>query len=240
MAPPLPSRRPRPARSPLLAVTLCLVLLAEGIIWIVDVAAGVDVHPSVYPGTALAVIAAGLLVGAWYGRSRWLIFFGVVASLLTMLATVLGPGPYGDRRYTPQTAEAVSDRYEHGTGRLELHLEQVSDIANLHGRTIDIESGVGQVIVYVPDSIDATINAEVTSAGDINGIDHVDDAGGGSAEGQATPIDDADPDVTLDISLRLGQIKIETVTCPDKPTDPTPGLPDSATEGANRVPAACN
>jgi phage shock protein PspC (stress-responsive transcriptional regulator) len=240
--PPLPPPRPRPPRSPLLPVTLCLVLLAEGVVWLVDEAADVDVHPSVYPGVAMAIIAAALLVGTWYGRSRWLIFFGVVASLTTMVATVLGPGPYGERIYTPQTAAQVSDRYEHGTGRLDLHLEQVSDIASLHGRTIDIESGIGQVTVYVPDSIDVTIDAKVTSAGDIEGIADIEDTGGGSVEARTTPVDDTDPDLTLNIRLRIGQIKIETVTCPDPAVDTRPRLPDNDidAQGAIRVPAACN
>jgi hypothetical protein len=219
-------------------VTLCLLLLAESAIWIADEAGGLDVHPSLYPGVALGIIAAALIVGTWYGRSRWLILFGVVASLLTMAATVLGPGPYGERTYAPQTAAEVADRYELGVGHLSLHLEEVADVANLSGRTIEVESGVGQITVYIPSSIDATIDAEVTSAGDISGIVEVEDSGGGSAEGRSTPVDDADPDLTLDISLRLGQIKIET--CPAAADPGSPGTPVTIDQGGFRVPAACH
>ena len=66
---PPPPRRPR---SRLLPITLCLILLAEGLIWIIDETDSADVAPSVYPGTALGIIAAALIVGAWYGRARLL------------------------------------------------------------------------------------------------------------------------------------------------------------------------
>ncbi len=237
--PPPPPRPPRRPISPLVPVTLCLVLLAEAVIWVLDVGFDVDVLPSVYPGTALGIIAVGLIVGAWYGRARLLILFGVIAGLATLASTILGPGPYGEQTFAPRTAAEVADRYEHGVGQLTLHLEDVADIRELDGRAIEIESRVGQVTIYVPGSIDATIDAEVTGGGDITGVPSVDNDGGGSAVASFTPTDDADPDVTLDVRLKLGQIKFIDVLCPDEGRATSPSRPDTE-QGARYVPAACN
>ena len=49
-----PSGASAPPRSRLLPITLCVILLAEGAVWLVDNAADVDVHPSVYPGARWA------------------------------------------------------------------------------------------------------------------------------------------------------------------------------------------
>lgn len=225
--PPPPPRRPR---SRLLAITLCIVLLAEGAIWLVDNAGDVDVHPSVYPGTALGIVAAALLVGAWYGRSRLLILVGVLASIATLAASVIGEGPHGERAYTPRSAAAVPDRYHHGAGDLEVHLEEVDDIEALAGRTIEVDANVGQVTVYVPGSVDATIFAEVTGGGDVDGLPHVEESGHGQVEATQTPVDDADPDITIDVSLRFGQIDIRQVPC----------AASSDSRGVIDVPAACN
>jgi phage shock protein PspC (stress-responsive transcriptional regulator) len=234
---PPPPRRPR---SRLLPITLCLILVAEGLIWILDQTDTADVAPSVYPGTALGIIAAALIVGAWYGRSRLLILFGVIASVLTMAASFIGPGPFGSHVYTPRTAAAVEDRYELGAGELEIHLENVADIEALDGRSIDIDANVGQVRVYVPSSIDATVHAEVTTGGDIQGIPDVDEKGGGRAEATTIPIDDADPNLEIDVELALGQIDIRYVPCVvGGPTDPTPQR-NNDPNGDSNVAAACN
>ncbi|MGH3505937.1 MAG: PspC domain-containing protein [Nocardioidaceae bacterium] len=238
---PPPPPAPRRPRSRLLPITLCVILLAEGAIWLVDNAADVDVHPSVYPGAALGIVASALLIGAWYGRSRLLILVGIVASLATVVATVIGPGPHGESVYTPRAAADVKDRYEHGAGVIELHLEEVSDIDALAGRTIEVDANVGQVIILVPTSIDATIDAEVTGGGDIEGLPDVEEFGHGEAKAGVTPVDDEDPDVAIDISLRFGQVKVRYWECRDHPIDvPAPGQQIIEPTGASDVTAACN
>ena len=156
-------------------------------------------------------MASALLIGAWYGRSRLLILVGIVASLATVVATVIGPGRTASV-YTPRAATDVKDRYEHGAGVIELHLEEVSDIDALAGRTIEVDANVGQVIILVPTSIDATIDAEVTGGGDIEGLPDVEEFGHGEAKA-VTPVDDEDPDVAIDISLRFGQVRVRYWEC---------------------------
>jgi phage shock protein PspC (stress-responsive transcriptional regulator) len=236
--PPPPPRRVRPPRSRLFAVTLCVLLLAEGLTWIIDQGMGGDVHPSVYPGVALGITAAALLVGAWFGRSRLLILVGVLASIATLATLVIGPGPHGQRVYDPQTAAAVADRYEHGAGEVILHLEDVADIEDLAGRTIEVDARVGSLRVYVPTSLDVTIDAFV-DAGEIVGVGHVDERGSSDVHATTVPTDDADPDVTLELTLKYGEIDVRHVVCPGDPDQPG-DLTRSDSGGGSDVPAACN
>ena len=131
-----------------------------------------------------------------------LILVGIVRRAATV-ATVIGPGRTA-RVSTRRAAADVKDRYEHGAGVIELHLEEVSDIDALAGRTIEVDANVGQVIILVPTSIDATIDAEVTGGGD---IEETARRRGVRQQGQAkkSSVDDEDPDVAIDL-LRFGQV----------------------------------
>ena len=148
------------------------------------------------------------------------------------------PGPHGE--CPARAATDVKDRYEHGAGVIELHLEEVSDIDALAGRTIEVDANVGQVIILVPTSIDATIDAEVTGGGDIEGLPDVEEFGHGEAKAKSS-VDDEDPDVAIDISLRFGQVKVRYWECRDHPIDvPAPGQQIIEPTGASDVTAACN
>jgi len=241
-----PPRPPRPPRAPrerprLLVMTLAVIAIAVGTIWVLDETVVAVLEPSVYPGTALAIIAAALLVGTRYGRSRFLIVLGIIASLATVATTVVGPGPHGESVYRPAAANEVRSSYEHGVGHLVVHLDDVSDVTRLEGRDIVVDMSVGQLDIIVPTSVDATITANVTG-GEINGPPTTDRRDSGSESATVTPVDDADPNVTIDVDLRFGQINLMRLDCP--------GVTDNAAEtgldltyeptGGTRVPAACN
>ena len=112
-----------------------------------------------------------------------------------------------------RAAADVKDRYEHGAGVIELHLEEVSDIDALAGRTIEVDANVGQVIILVPTSIDATIDAEVTGGGDIEGLPDVEEFGHGEAKAKSS-VDDEDPDVAIDTLRSTGQGQVLGVPGP--------------------------
>lgn len=238
--PPSPPRRPR-ERPRLLGLTLAVIAIAVGVVWVLDETVVGQMQPSVYPVTALGIIAAALLMGTWYGRSRFLILLGLIASAATLVTVVIGPGPYGERIYRPATADAVRSTYQHGAGRIVVHLENVADVRALDGRTLTVDSSVGQVEVIVPSSVDATIHAHVRG-GEIRGATATNRLGDGEEEASITPVDTPAPDVTIDIDLRYGQIDLMRLHCPGDTGNPaTTGL-DRTYEptGGTRVPAACN
>lgn len=240
-----PPRRPRRPKSRLLSVTLATIAISLGSIWILDETVIDDMEPSVYPGTALGIIAIALLVGTWFGRSRFLIVLGLFASVATAAATVAGTGPYGEEIYRPTAAADVRTTYEHGIGRLELRLDEVGDLKRLDGRDVAIDMNIGQVDLIVPTSIDATITAHV-SGGDISGATVIDENDGGSQTTVVNPVDDGDPNIAIDIDLRYGQINLMRLDCPgDIDTATATGIIQvydnpKFTSGGTRVPAACN
>jgi hypothetical protein len=217
--------------------------LALGGIWFADVA-GADIHPSVYPGTVLALTAVALLVGSWFGRAKLLIPLGILSALFTAGLTVIGPGPYGERIYEPTSAAAVHSHYEHGAGRIVVNLDDVKDIDALDGRSIDIESRVGLVQVVIPTSLDAAVTAHV-EGGDIEGPAVVTDTHHGEGHAVMAPRNDGRPVVTIDVELKFGKIEILRYDCPDL-TIPRNGdqanqdLSSLSWKGGDRVPAACH
>jgi phage shock protein PspC (stress-responsive transcriptional regulator) len=241
--PPRPPGKGDKSRSRLTPIALAVMALALGGIWAADVA-GADIYPSVYPGTVLAITAAALLLGTWYGRAKLLIPIGLVAALLTAVATVIGPGPHGERIYMPTTASAVKQHYEHGAGRIIVNLEDVSDVADLDGRTIDIDSHVGLLQVVVPTTVDAQVTAHI-DAGDINGPAVSEDADNGSQRAVMTARHDGRPLVTINTDLTFGQIEVFRFDCPDvaiarRGDTAQQDLSTLTWEGDDRDPAACH
>ncbi len=240
--PPPLGREPRP-RSRLTPIALAVMVLTLGGIWLVDVS-GADVHPSVYPGTVLAITAAALLLGSWFGRAKLLIPLGLLSALVTAGFVVIGPGPYGERVYTPTSAAAVQGRYEHGAGRLVLNLDEVSDINNLDGRTIVVDSHVGQVQVIVPTSVDAEIHAHVRG-GDIAGAAVTEDVGNGGQDAVISARNDGRPRVVIDVDLTFGEIELFRFDCPDlaiarRGDTSAQDLSTQLWTGGSHAPAACN
>ena len=168
--PAYPSPAPPAHRGPkLFWVTLALVAVALGTLGLVEVA-GADVPDAAYPALALTVIGAMLVLGAWVGRAGGLILLGVVAALALAAASVAEPRFGGDRRTarTRATATRVEDRYFVPAGSILLDLTKVHDLARLDGRTIEVEASAGDLIVVLPEGVDADVDADIAVAGEAN------------------------------------------------------------------------
>jgi hypothetical protein len=111
---------------------------------------------------ALATIGAGLVVGAWYGRARWLIALGAV------LTVALGITAAGDRwndrpqRNVTWTPTSVADlrspyRVEGGNGVLDLSK------VDFTGGTphLDVATNLGNLEVILPPQVDVDVTASV-------------------------------------------------------------------------------
>jgi len=164
--PPKPPRKPR-ERSRLGAATFSLIFVAVGVVAILDLTNVVDVGPSAYFAAALVTIALGLLVGAWFGRARWLIALGLVASCALGVSTA-GENYRGLRSdhpvvWAPTSYDALADRYQAHFGSSTLDLTRV----DFTGRNAEIrvEVSLGEVTVLLPPEVDVTVRAGV-HAGD--------------------------------------------------------------------------
>ncbi|MBA2533186.1 MAG: PspC domain-containing protein [Nocardioidaceae bacterium] len=199
------SRRPSRGDGSLTWLTIGAALIAAGVMWLVDRAAGGVEWPD-YVALELAVVGVGVLIGIWRGNGRRLIPFGIVLALVLLGSTQLPVLSTGEVRATPLSAADVQPSYQLGAGSLRLDLTQVTDMAALDGRTVSIEQGMGEVRVLVPDEMDVTVAAHI-DMGDIKVFER-EVAGWDSTLDWVDGDPSAGPDVRLVIESSLGEVKV--------------------------------
>jgi phage shock protein PspC (stress-responsive transcriptional regulator) len=158
--PAVPPRRRPPSR--LGRVTISLVVLALGVLTLVDVA-GADIGGTAYLAVALAAIGVGLVVGAWFGRARWLILPGILLALaLGAGGTVRGwhgQNAFDDELWAPGTVSEIDRSYHMRAGDGTLDLSQV-DFTD-RSVTIDVTLDFGNLEVVLPPNVDAEVATSV-------------------------------------------------------------------------------
>ncbi len=169
---PEPSPAPTPAprhRSRVTRVTLALALLAGGVTALVLLATGGLTDLPLLFGVLLAVLGAGLVVGAFTHAGRGLI---PVALLLIALAwgalaaplDRIAAGPPQDLRLAPTTPAALAPHYESGVGTVELDLRRMDLTVPPGAATTpvatSIEAGLGSVEIQVPADADVRFTGE--------------------------------------------------------------------------------
>lgn len=168
---PLPPQPPRP-RSYLGLVTLSVALLVTGILAALEVTDVVDLAPVVIPGVALAILGLGILVGAWVGRARWLLWFAIPTLVVTITASFvpanLGdalrdgvPNGIGERSWTPTTVAEATVPRELGIGSATLDLTDLVIPAGTTTIPVEATVGVGELIVTVPDDVQVIVDASL-------------------------------------------------------------------------------
>ncbi|MDD7938611.1 PspC domain-containing protein [Actinomycetospora lutea] len=171
---------PKPPRSKLVPLTLAAALVAAAVVAGLGLLGLVPLGVTAVVGTALAVVGAGLVVGAFRHQGRSLVVAAVPLALLLVAAANddgrTGPPPWidqvdgyqqtdgagavqtlGDARWRP-AATAVAPAYETAYGDAELDLRDLGP-APLPVRT-QVQSGAGDVTVIVPATADVTATCE--------------------------------------------------------------------------------
>ena len=210
---PPPRRRRRP-RSPLGALTVSVATLVTGLLLALRLSGVESLTAPRIIAVALLLVGGGLLVGAWVGRARWLIAVGLVLALALGASVAardagLADG-VGERTWTPTGDES----YALGAG------EVVLDLSALRPRTsseVDVELGVGRLLVLVPRDVRATGEAEV-------GVGELVQVLGDGRRRDLNPDDDTEvrerfvfageddgPVVELDLEVGMGQIEVRRV-----------------------------
>jgi len=170
---------------------------------------GAEVADSAYPALALGIVAAMLMIGAFWGRAGGLILLGLIATLVTAGMTSAEHWDGEERHVTPQTAAAVESSYDlDGPGELVLDLTEVTDLRGLDGRMIELDAGVGRIEVIVPNGLNVTVDAEVGGPGDTSIFgDH---EGGIHVEADGVQIaGPTAPQVHIDAFIGVGEIEVK-------------------------------
>ncbi|GIG89564.1 PspC domain-containing protein [Plantactinospora endophytica] len=159
-------KRPR-ERSALGGATFSMIFVAIGMVAILDLTNAIRVQPSTYFAAVLVTIALGLLVGAWFGRARWLIALGLVAACALGISTVAESytrlHSEEDVLWAPASYAVLADRYETRLGKATLDLTRI-DFTNEDAR-VNVDVNLGELKVILPPTVDVTVRLDV-NAGD--------------------------------------------------------------------------
>lgn len=166
--PPAPVKPPKPPKeqSRLGSLILSTMLVVLGIMGLLDVGDIFDIPLAAYFAAALAVIGAGLVLGAVLGRARGMIFIGLVLVLALSVAGLgdnfdwgKGGNAGADVTWTPQTFSELEDSYSHRFGAAELDLTQLDFTG--HDQTINLNMQAGNLRVVVPPNVDVTSETDI-------------------------------------------------------------------------------
>ena len=203
---PTPAPKPKKQRSVLGALTWWVLLVAAGVMWLLDRSSSIDVSATTFSAVLLAIVGIGLVVGAFIGRSRGLIALGIILSVVTAVAAAtpsFGNGRTGTVSWTPTSVSAVpADGYQLAAGKSTLDLTATSVDS---GREVHVQQGAGRMLVIVPSTARVVLDGSV-GVGSIRGPDGRQDDGFGAS---LTGVYGTPSGPTLDLRLELGAGSME-------------------------------
>lgn len=199
-----PPTGPPRQRSYLGLVTISVLLLAIGVAALLDTNGGLSLSPQGVLAGSLIVVGAGLVAGAWYGRSRGLIALGLFVTLLVSTVAagdVPWKGVSGDVRWKATTTAELDRGFHLRAGEAVLDLRELELGEDV--RTVEVTVGLGGVDVLLPVGIVTRVTGHMALGGaEIFGVKH---------EGADIDVDVAQPgspQLIINFRLGLGEIKV--------------------------------
>jgi phage shock protein PspC (stress-responsive transcriptional regulator) len=154
--PPVPGsapavRRPR-RRSPLGWLAVAVALLVVGVGALLDRSSVVTVDAGTMLALPLVVLGAGLIVGAFWGRGRWLIAIGALLLPVAVAANLVdfpAGGQVGGHYLSPQSESDLSDRYDLLAGSLTLDMRNF-DFDPGRPVRVPLQAAIADMTIAVP------------------------------------------------------------------------------------------
>lgn len=154
--------RPGRPRSRLGAVTVSVMLLTLGVLAVADSSTDLSVSTAAYLGTALGVVGVGLLVGAVFGRSRGLIFLGVLLLAVLLPVSLLQidlRGGVGQELWSADAVEDLQPVYRMGVGHGRLDLTGLDFSSRVARTRVTLNTGYAEIVL--PPDVDVTVVSTV-------------------------------------------------------------------------------
>lgn len=200
--PPAPRHK---SRIGLLTTGLALITAA-----VLSAVAGGWINAPHIIGIVLAVLGAGMVIGAFRHGGRGLIGLAVPLAAVGIVMTTILPngveGGFGDITSRPTSVSEVRPVYQQGVGSVELDLTALPPSGEVDTR---IDLSLGDVTVIVPE----TANVDVTCRADLGSVECLGREHSGAGENLVTASDQgsdgpAGLDVELDIEVGTGSVEV--------------------------------
>jgi phage shock protein PspC (stress-responsive transcriptional regulator) len=208
-------RRPRRPRSFLTPLTLSVLLIGGGVVWLLDNNGTTHFTVAGVFAGGLCVVGVALIVSTWFGRARGLIPLGILLLLVSIPAATIDvpiTGGTGKRDYFPVARSELRSKYEFGIGRLEVDLSK-ADLAG-HTSRIRARLGIGEMVIDVPSTVQVVVRAHA-GAGSITLFGSTDNGGWPADQTRTSP---GTRSGVLYLDLRVGAGHVEV-----RRFDPTGG-----------------
>ena len=208
---PAPVRRPPRHPFPWGWAAVGLLLIAGGILWLIQSATDVKVPWRVALPAALIAVGLALIAGARSGRHSWLIAVGVILTISLIAVSSFDiklEGGVGDRVERPTTLAQLQVPSHLSIGQLTIDLRGLQIPAG--GRTAHLEAsvGIGQLLVEVPPGVVVLWHGRV-GAGELHVFGRTVASGFDVDERSPAPsINPRAAVLALDLSVGLGQIEV--------------------------------
>lgn len=143
---------------------LGLLLIGLGTLWFLEETGLLALSAETVLAALLMLVGLSLIFTARRGRRHWPIVLGVVLTLVLIANSNALSFPnvssIGDETFQPASTAELRSNYQTGLGKLTLDLRGLL-AADLGKRTIQINHGVGQVIVIVPGGLSLHVDGNI-------------------------------------------------------------------------------
>ncbi|MFN8184582.1 MAG: PspC domain-containing protein [Candidatus Nanopelagicales bacterium] len=193
---------------------------------IVGVTALITQSPVALTAAPVLVLGIALIVGAFWGRARWLLFLAVPLLILAggisaAQNQVNGAGGVGDRQWSV----AQPGSYSLFAGTAVMTFDDWDGAAPQPPDTVSVNMTGGELVIEAPRNWDVALTGDV-QVGSVT----VDGETVPRAEGSNLILDQqiparagkADGVLTIDVNLGVGEIRIDTTGSPVAVPEPTP------------------
>jgi phage shock protein PspC (stress-responsive transcriptional regulator) len=167
---------PTPPRAPsyLGLVTLSIAVIVTGVLASLEATGVFDPAPVVIPAVGLAILGVGVLVGAWAGRARWLLWFAVPMLFVTLIASFVPTNipanltntieaGIGEMSWSPTTVDEASRAHTLGIGSARLDLSGLVVPAGVTIVPVGASVTLGELVVIVPADARVLLDARVNT-----------------------------------------------------------------------------
>jgi len=204
-----PAAPRQPKRPSLSAPVLGALLAAAGVLGLLAVLGVYEVEVAVALAAGVAIVGAAVAVGAATGkRVGGLVVLGLVllAGFGVAAATPVSfSSGIGEKLERPIVLSDLEDSYELGVGELAVDLSEV--VLPAGTTAIDVNLGVGEVIVTVPEGVALEIEARA-GAGEVNVLGDRDEGAGAHERLTVVGADTNGRVLKLDAHVGLGSVQV--------------------------------